>query len=604
MKEGGAPSPARAAGAESMTTSRVLGRYLRPEGARMAALAAFLLAGIGTQLVSPLIVRRFIDAAATGGAHVSLTLLWVLAGLFIGAAIATQLLQIGSTYFSEQIAWAATNRLRRDLATHCLYLDMSFHTATSPGDIIERVDGDVAALANFFSQFILQILGGALLLAGILIVLLAQDIRIGAALGLVAVVAGLAMHAMRNLASAEWERVRNAFSTFSAFLEERLAGLDDVRANGGGRHVMRRFAEINRELATANIAATRRGQWIYLTASGLFSLGFALALAVGAHLYLLHAVTIGTVFMFMQYAGMMAQPIVLIGLQLQQYQTAQASLTRIRGLLAIGPELADGPGLDWRGLRKAAPRVGFDAVDFAYRTDAPVLRKVSLSLEPGTVLGLLGRTGSGKTTLTRLLFRLYDPVGGRITLDGKDIRDATLAELRGRIGLVTQEVQLFDASVRDNATLFDPQIPDARVVEVLTDLGLGDWLARQPDGLATVLAAGGGLSAGEAQLLAFARVFLKDPGLVVLDEASSRLDPASDRLIERALDKLLGGAAGGTGRTAIIIAHKLSTVGRADRIAILDGGRVLETGGRAALEANPESAFARLLASGAEEVLA
>jgi len=308
--------------------------------------------------------------------------------------------------------------------------------------------------------------------------------------------------------------------------------------------------------------------------------------------------------MFMQYAGMMAQPVALIGTQLQQYQTAQASLARIRALLAVGPELADGPGLDWRAARKTAPRVGFEAVSFAYRADAPVLGDISIALEPGKVLGLLGRTGSGKTTLTRLLFRLYDPVRGRITLDGEDIRGATLAELRGRIGLVTQEVQLFDASVRDNATLFDPTIDDARIAEVLNDLGLGDWLARQPQGLQTVLVAGGGLSAGEAQLLAFARVFLKDPGLVVLDEASSRLDPASDLLIERALDKLLDGAEGGTRRTAIIIAHKLSTVGRADRIAILDSGHVLETGARAALEADPDSVFASLLRSGVEEALA
>ncbi|HXQ47867.1 MAG TPA: ABC transporter ATP-binding protein, partial [Caulobacteraceae bacterium] len=282
---------------------------------------------------------------------------------------------------------------------------------------------------------------------------------------------------------------------------------------------------------------------------------------------------------------------------------ASASLSRIRGLLSIGPDLLDGPGLEWESAKTIAPKLAFERVDFAYRADAPVLRDVSIELKPGEILGLLGRTGSGKTTLTRLLFRLYDPAAGRIALDGEDIREATLAELRGRIGLVTQEVQLFDATVRDNATLFDASISDERVIEVLEDLGLGPWLARQPQGLATVLAAGAGLSAGEAQLLAFARVFLKDPGLVVLDEASSRLDPASDLLIERALDKLLGGRAGER-RTAIIIAHKLSTVGRADRIAILDHGRVLETGDRAALEADPHSAFARLLRAGVEEALA
>jgi len=588
-----APGKEQGGGASPTTAASVLTRYLRPERRRMAALALFLVAGIAAQLLSPLIVRRFIDAAAVGGARVPLNTLWLLAGAFIAAAIAAQLLQIGATYFSEQLAWGATNRLRKDLATHCLYLDMSFHTATSPGDVIERVDGDVAALANFFSQFVLQIVGGALLLAGILIVLIVQDWRIGGALAAVAVVAGLTFHAMRNLAREQWERVRNAFSAFSAFLEERIAGLDDIRANGGGAHVMRRFAEINAELATANIAAQRRGQWLYLVASGLFSLGFAVALAVGARLYQLHAVSIGTVFMFVQYAGMMAQPILIIGQQLQQFQTASASLTRIRALLAIGPEFTDGPGLDWTPARKVAPRVAFEHIDFAYRRDTPVLRDVSIALEPGKILGLLGRTGSGKTTLTRLLFRLYDPVDGAVTLDGRDIRGATLAELRGRIGLVTQEVQLFDASVRDNATLFDPSIPDSRVSEVLNDLGLGSWLRRQPQGLATILTAGGGLSAGEAQLLAFARVFLKDPGLVVLDEASSRLDPVSDQLIERALDKLLDGAAGGSRRTAIIIAHKLSTVGRADRIAILDGGRVLESGDRATLEADPASAFAR-----------
>jgi ATP-binding cassette, subfamily B, bacterial len=582
----------------------VLARYLRPQGRRLAMLAAFLIASTCTQLISPLIVRRFIDTAAQGGHHTSINVLWVLAGIFIAAAIVTQLLQIGATYFSEQLAWAATNALRRDLASHTLGLDMSFHTATSPGDIIERVDGDVAALANFFSQFVLQIIGGALLLVGIIAVVTLHNWQIGGALGLIAVVAGLTMHAMRNVSRAQWERVRNAFSAFSGFLEERIAGLEDIRANGGGVHSMRSFAAINRELATSNMAATRRGQWIYIVASGLFSLGFAVVLALGARLYLQRQVSIGQVIMFTQYTGMMAQPIVIIGLQLQQFQTASASLSRIGRLLAITPHLNDGPGLDWGASRRFAPRVAFEHVSFAYRADAPVLQDVSLALAPGEVLGLLGRTGSGKTTLSRLLFRLYDPTEGEISLDGLDIRNATLPELRGRIGLVTQEVQLFDASVRDNATLFDRGVADARIVDVLTDLGLGDWLARQPLGLDTVLVAGGGLSAGEAQLLAFARVFLKDPGLLVLDEASSRLDPVSDRLIERALDKLLGGRAGGGKRTAIIIAHKLSTVARADRICILEHGRVLEAAEREALVADPNSVFSRLLATGAEEALA
>ena len=588
---------------KSADGAAVLAVYLRPEGRRLSALALFLVAGTAVQLASPQIIRAFIDTAAQGGPDASVERLWMLAGLFIAVTLLAQVLQIGSTYFSEQLGWSATNRMRQDLAEHALRLDMAFHTAKSPGELIERVDGDVAALAAFFSQFILQIIGGALLLAGILVVLYLQDWRIGVLLTGFAVVAGLVLHAIRQIAGGRWERLREAWSAFSGFLEERLAGLDDVRANGGGPHVMRRMGEVNAELLVANVDAARRGHWIFLTASALFSIGFGLALALGVWLFQRGEATIGTVFMFMQYAGMMSLPIMLIGQQLQQFQAASASLKRIGDLRAITPTLTDGPGAGWEGLRTQAPVVGFKDMTFAYREDTPIIRNLDLEVPAGEVIGLLGRTGSGKTTLTRLLFRLYDPQGGAVTLDGTDIRSARLSELRGRIGLVTQEVQLFDASIRDNASLFDPAIDDARIIEVLTDLGLGDWLSRQPQGLGTVLRAGGGLSAGEAQLLAFARVFLKDPGLVVLDEASSRLDPATDQMIERALDRLLGADGSGRRRTAIIIAHKLSTVQRADRIAILDQGRLVETGRRTELEADPESAYARLLRTGLAEVM-
>jgi ATP-binding cassette subfamily B protein len=219
--------------------------------------------------------------------------------------------------------------------------------------------------------------------------------------------------------------------------------------------------------------------------------------------------------------------------------------------------------------------------------------EISLRLAPGRVLGLLGRTGSGKTTIARLLLRLYDPTGGEVRLGGLPVREASLADLRRRVALVTQEVQLFQGTVRDNVTLFDPAIPDERIIAALAGLGLTAWYRALPAGLDTELASGsGGLSAGEAQLLAFVRVFLKDPGLVILDEASSRLDPATEALLEEAVGRLLAG------RTAIIIAHRLATVARADEILILEGGRISEYGARAELASEPTSRFARLLHTG------
>jgi ABC-type multidrug transport system fused ATPase/permease subunit len=211
-------------------------------------------------------------------------------------------------------------------------------------------------------------------------------------------------------------------------------------------------------------------------------------------------------------------------------------------------------------------------------------------------LGVVGRTGSGKSTLAKLLFRFYDPDSGAITLDGDDLRELRLATLRGAVGLVTQEVQLFNASVRENLTFFDATIPDDAILATLADLGLSDWLARLPAGLDTRLSGGEGLSAGEAQLLAFARAFLADPGLVILDEASSRLDPATERLVEAATARLL------QGRTAIVIAHRLNTLRRADLILVLEQGRVAECGPREALAGVASSRFYELLRAGLAEV--
>jgi ABC-type multidrug transport system fused ATPase/permease subunit len=242
--------------------------------------------------------------------------------------------------------------------------------------------------------------------------------------------------------------------------------------------------------------------------------------------------------------------------------------------------------------------VGFG---YASGTDSSThfrVNHVSFHLPPGQILGVIGRTGSGKSTLARLLLRLYDPQSGAIRLGGVDLRDVALADLRAHVGLVTQEVQLFQAGVRANVSFFAPANDDARLEKALRHLGLWDWVANLPNGLDTVLGGAQGLSAGEAQLLAFARVFLKNPGLVILDEAGSRLDPATEQLLERAIDGLLAN------RSAIIIAHRLATVQRADLIMLLDNGQVVEFGPRAALAADPTSHFARLLRSGMQEVLA
>jgi ATP-binding cassette subfamily B protein len=316
----------------------------------------------------------------------------------------------------------------------------------------------------------------------------------------------------------------------------------------------------------------------------------------GYYLFRNGTFTIGTAYLVIHYTNMLARPIRELTQQAENIQNIGAGIERLTDLRCIEGKIQDGPGAD---ISRGPLSLAFQDVSFGYVEDEWVLKDLSFLLESGTIMGLLGRTGSGKTTLARLVFRLYDPKAGQITLGGVHIPQAQLKDLRQRVAIVTQDVQLFQASVRDNLTFFDHSIPDERIHSVIEQLELSDWYQSLSEGLDTRLETGGrGLSAGEAQLLAFTRIFLRDPGLVILDEASSRLDPATEALIERAVDKLL------QDRTAIIIAHRLGTVHRADEVMILDDGCIIEHGSRERLASDPTSRFSRLLQTGLEEVLA
>ena len=564
----------------------LFGRYLGPQWRKAGLMAALLLFSIALQLLEPQILRFFIDSAAEG---VAVPVLLRAALLFLAIAVSRQVMGAVATYLGADVGWSATNVIRRDLARHTMSLDMRFHNDRTAGEMIERIDGDVTALSDFFSQFSVRVFGALLLLVGVLVVLWLENPWVGLALTAFAVLELVVMTKTRELAVPATALEREANAKLFGFIEERLAGIEDIRANGGGAHAMYRFGATMREFFFKTRRAWMMRSTIWLTGYGLFVVGMATTIAVSIYLTSSGRITVGTAYLVLQYLFMLLTPLDQITQQMQTLQRAAASIGRIDELLATRSELAAGRGLT---LPQGALELRFERVGFAY-DDKATLKDIDFTLRPGRVLGLLGRTGSGKSTLTRLLFRFYDPTEGRVLLGGLDLRELDLQDLHRRVGMVTQEVQLFQASIRDNLTFFDEGISDERIRQVLAELGLADWLLALPQGLDTPVAAGGGnLSAGEAQLLAFARVFLKDPGLVILDEPSSRLDPATEKRLERAVDKLLAG------RSAIIIAHRLETVARADDIMILQAGEVLEYGPRQALARDPRSRFAALLSMG------
>ena len=570
----------------------VITEYLRDQKKSVLLLTLVIFVTMAMQLMSPQIIRAFIDNII-GGA--SKDKLYKLALFFIGISLMQQLLAVASTYLSQNIGWKATNRLRTDLARHCLNLDMSFHKEHLPGELIERIDGDVTTLMNLFSNFMITILGNILLLSGVLIVLFFEDWRIGLSISLFSIFSMIFLLKISTIAVPYWKKVMKISSDFYGFLGEHISNREDVQSSGAKDYIFYKFHNFLKRWYSKERKAGLMGYSMWTSSVFIFALGTMISFGVGGYLWQKGIITIGTVYLIFNYTELIRRPLEQIRMQLEDLQKAGAGINRINELLDIRSKIKYE---DNNELSENSCHLSFENVDFGYEEEQKVLSNLSFELKAGEAMGLLGRTGSGKTTVGRLLLRLYDKNNGKILIDGKDIKNISKKSLRNHVAIVTQDVELFYGTIRDNLTFYNSDVGDDRIIAAFKALGLYDWFQQLERGLDTVIQSNrSGLSSGEAQLLAFVRIILRNPGLIILDEASSMLDPATEVLLEKAIKNLL------KNRTAIIIAHRFQTVEQTDKILILEDGKGIEFGDRNKLLMDKKSKYNQLLKVGMEEVL-
>lgn len=578
-----------------------LAALIRPHRRSFVGYGLLLAVATALPIAGSLLIARFVDLVVDGAGAGRVAPL----GLgYAGLGLASSMVGVLVTWRSTALAWRVTNGLRHELASHVLYADLSFHRDRTPGELLTRCDADVTSLTTFLGGVVARLVGIGLLAVVSVGVLAVTEPRLAPVLVVGYSVLGWTMLRVKDLSTRAVMAERTIDAETSSVAEQYLAGAEDVAALGAGAHGVRRFAEPAGRLVEAageRVRYEMRVQGSIKTVAAMCMLG---VLAVGGLGVSAGWVRVGGVVLAFQLVQIVRRPVEHLTWRLQEAQGVSGAARRIvdllderRRVVAGDGRLPDGP-LDVR-----FERVGLVYDDAAEGEKA--LTALDLTIATGRVVGLVGRTGSGKTTVARLLLRLVAPTSGRLLVGGVDVAGLDDDAYRRRVGAIPQDVQLFPGTVRDNVTMF-ADVDDTDVVAALRAAGLGPWFDDLPQGLDTRLAAdarvdeeqASGLSAGEAQLLAIARALLRRPDLVVLDEATSRVDPATQAAIADALGRLVAG------RTGVIIAHRLETLDACDDIAVLADGELVEFGARTALAADPASHYARLRAVGqdAEEL--
>lgn len=558
--------------------------YLARDRKRLIIALILLLPVAAAGAMQPLLVGQVISVLRAEPSWwwleampMALAIRWLI-GLLLVAVLIRLALQGSQSILVQTIGQRLTAQLRIDLFSHSLNLSLRFHDRTPVGKLITRLTNDVDALAEVFSSGAIGVLADIVTFVVIATLMLSINRPLGLLLLALQVPITLLLISLQQRYRKANYRVREELGQLNSDLQENLQGLEVVQMFRRENLNSEKFAITNAKYRRAvdgtifyDSAISSLLEWISLAA-------VSLVLAIGGHLVTSGAMGLGVLTTFILFSQRLFDPLRQLAERFTQIQAGLTAVERIDELLDQPLEIQNATKFTVSNQPKLG-EVIFEDVCFAYRDDEPILQHINMHIAPGEHIALVGPTGSGKTTVIRLLCRLYEQQQGRILLDGIDIREIQIAELRKRLGVVLQDTFLFSGNVENNLKL-DTNIARPELEKICNDLGLSPLLERLPNGLDTSLRErGGNLSSGERQLLAIARVALRNPSILIMDEATAFLDPSTEATLQRDLGRLL------TNRTAIVIAHRLATVEASDRILVLKRGRVVEEGSHTDLRA-------------------
>lgn len=496
--------------------------------------------------------------------------LLLISAIHFGVLLVETLLRFWFMYRISWLGQTVVNDMRKTVFRKIIFQDVSFHDKTAIGTLTTRTVNDIEAVNDVFSEGIISIVADILTIIAIISVMLWTDWKLTLICLTTFPFLIVATYFFKESVNKSFQSVRNAVAALNAFTQEHITGMYLVQAFAAEQREMKKFEAINREHRNANIKAIFAYSVFFPAVEIILAVSMGLLVWWGAHRMLDYEVTAGVVIAFVMYLNLLFRPLRMLADKFNVLQMGMIAGERVFTVLDSEEHLNDNGSFATDRIKGT---VEFRHVRFGYKENVPVLHDISFSLAAGKTMAVVGHTGAGKSSIISLLNRLYEPWGGRILIDGRNIREYDINNLRSHIGIVLQDVFLFSGTICDNITLRNSDIPKQRVEEVCRMLGIHDFIMSLPGGYDfDVMERGNTLSQGQRQLLSFARALLYNPAILILDEATSSVDSETEHLIQKAINTLV------KGRTSIVIAHRLSTIRRADEIVVMEAGNIVERG--------------------------